>query len=81
MSDSSRPHGLYSLWNSPGQNTVVGSLSLLQGMFPTQGSSPSLPYCSQLSHQGNPKDRVATFNKNFEEMEQVIVRKIKYKNI
>ena len=30
-SDSLRPHGLYSLWNSPGQNTRVGSLSLLQG--------------------------------------------------
>ena len=30
---------LYNLWNSPGQNTGVGSLSLLQGMSPTQGSS------------------------------------------
>ena len=31
------PHGLYSLWNSPGQNPGVGSLSLLHGIFPTQG--------------------------------------------
>ena len=31
MSDSLRPHGLYSPWNSPGQNTGVGSFSLLQG--------------------------------------------------
>ena len=30
------PHGLYSPWYSPGQNTGVGSLSLLQGIFPTQ---------------------------------------------
>ena len=30
------PHGLCSPWNSPGQNTGVGSLSLLQGIFPTQ---------------------------------------------
>ena len=37
MSDSLRPHGLYSPWNSPGYNTGVGSLSLLQGIFPTQG--------------------------------------------
>ena len=37
MSDSFRPHGLHSPWNSPGQNTGVGSLSLLQGIFPTQG--------------------------------------------
>ena len=32
-----RSHGLYSPWNSPGQDTGVGSLSLLQGIFPTQG--------------------------------------------
>ena len=35
-SDSLWPHGLYSPWNSPGQNTGEGSLSLLQGIFPTQ---------------------------------------------
>jgi len=34
MSDSLGPHGLYSPWNSPGQNTGVGGLSLLQGIFP-----------------------------------------------
>ena len=38
-------HGLYSPWNSPGQNTGVGSLFLLQGIFPTQGSNPGLPHC------------------------------------
>ena len=38
MFDSLRPHGLYSPWNSPGQNTGVGSISLLQGIIPTQGS-------------------------------------------
>ena len=37
-------YGLYP-WNSPGQNTGVGSLSLLQGTFPTQGSKPGLPHC------------------------------------
>ena len=36
------PHGLYSPWNSPGQNIGMGSLSLLQGIFPTQGSNPGL---------------------------------------
>ena len=40
MSDSLQLHGLYSPWNSPGQNTGVGSLSLVQGIFPTQGSNP-----------------------------------------
>ena len=59
MSDYLWPHGLYSLWNSPGQNTGVGSLSLLQGIFPTQGLNPGLPHCRrilyQLSHKGSPR--------------------------
>ena len=49
----------YSPWNSPGQNTRVGSLSFLQGISPTQGSNPGLPHCRQilcqLSHQGSPE--------------------------
>ena len=44
--------------NSPGQNTGMGSLSLLQGIFPTQGSNPGLLHCTwilyQLSHKGSP---------------------------
>ena len=59
VSDSLRPHGLYSPWNSPGQNTGVGSLSLLQDIFPTQGSNPGLLHCRQilyqLSHKGSPR--------------------------
>ena len=51
MSDSLWPHGLYSPWNSPGQNTGVGSLSCLQGIFPTQGSNPSLPHCRRIPYQ------------------------------
>ena len=58
MSDALQPHGLHSPWNSPGQNTGVGSLSLLQGIFPTQGSNSGLLHCRQilyqLSHQGSP---------------------------
>ena len=53
------PMGLYSPWNSPGQNTEVGSLSLLQGILPTQVSNPGLPYCRRilyhLSHKGSPR--------------------------
>ena len=41
MSDSLWPHALYSPWNSPGQNTGEVSLSVLQGIFPTQGLNPS----------------------------------------
>ena len=51
VSDSLRSHGLYSPWNSPGQNTGVGSCSLLQGIFPTQGSNPGLPHCRQILYQ------------------------------
>ena len=62
MSDSLRPHGLQPTrllcpWNNPGQNTGVGCHSLLQGIFPTQGSNPGLPHCRQtlysLNHQGS----------------------------
>ena len=57
MSDSLQP--LYSPWSSLGHNTGVGSLSLLQGIFPTQGSNPGLLHCRwilyQLSHKGSPR--------------------------
>ena len=55
MSDSLRPHGLYSPWISPGQNTGVASLSLLQGIFPTQGSNPGLPHGRQILYHLSPK--------------------------
>ena len=59
MSDSLWPHGLYCPWNSPGQNTGVGSYSIFQGNFSTQGLNPGLLHCRQilyqLSHQGSPR--------------------------
>ena len=52
------PNGLYSPWNSPGQNAGLGSLSLLQGIFPAQELNPGLPHSRQilyqLSHQESP---------------------------
>ena len=57
------PRTIYSPWNSPCQNTGVGSRSLLQ-IFPTQGSNPGLLHCrrilSQLSYQGSPIWRFLT---------------------
>ena len=45
--------------NSPGQNTGVGRLSLLQGIFPTHRSNPGLPHrrqiLYQLSHKRSPR--------------------------
>ena len=58
VSNSLWPQWLYSSWNSPGHNTGVGSLSLLQGIFPTQQSNPGFLHCRnilyQLSHKGLP---------------------------
>ena len=53
------PTRLLCPWNSADYNTGVGSYSLLQGIFSTQGSNPGLLHCRQilyhLSHQGNPQ--------------------------
>ena len=63
VSDSLQTSGLYPARllcprNSPDKNTGVDSRSLLQGIFPTQGSNPGLPHCRWtlycLNHQGNP---------------------------
>ena len=58
MSDSLRPHGLYSPWNSLGHNTGVASLALLQWISPTQELNQGLLHCRrilyQLSYQGSP---------------------------
>ena len=51
VSDSFKPHGLYSLWNSPGQITGVGILSLLQGILPTQELNLGLLHCRQILYQ------------------------------
>ena len=62
MSDSLQPQRLYRTWNSPGQNIGVGSLSLLQEIFPTQGLNWGLLHCRQiiyqLNYQGSPLSRV-----------------------
>ena len=60
VSDFLRPIDYtHSPWNSLGQSTGVGSLSLLQEIFPMQGLNPSLHHCRQilyhLSHKGSPR--------------------------
>ena len=60
VSDSLRPHGLYSPWNSPGQNTGVGSLSLSPGDLPNPGIEPRFPALQAdslpVELQGKPKN-------------------------
>ena len=51
LSNSLPLYGLYSPWNSSGPNTGMRSRSLLQGMFPTQGSNSGLPHCRQILYQ------------------------------
>ena len=51
MFDSLQSLGLYSAWDSPGQNTGVGSCSLLQGIFPTKGSNPGLTHWRQILYK------------------------------
>ena len=66
MCDSLRPHGLYSPYNSPGQNTGVDSCSLFQGIFPTQGLNRGLLYCRrivyQLKYQGSLDSHLITLH-------------------
>ena len=47
---------LCSPWDSPGQSTGVRSLSLLQGVFRTQGSNPGLPHCRRILYQPSHKE-------------------------
>ena len=60
MSNSLRPQGLYTLWNSLAQNIGVGSLSLLQEIFPTQGLNSGLPHCRQILYQLSYKENPRT---------------------
>ena len=53
MYNSLRPHGLYSLWSSLGQNTGVDSLSLMQWIVPTQESNQGLLHYEQILYQLN----------------------------
>ena len=60
----------YNPWNSPGQNAGIGSLSLLQGIFPIQALNPGLPHCRwipyQLRHKGSPIERLFAIAKSLQ---------------
>ena len=60
-----RPHGLYSPWNIPGQNTGMGSLSLLQGIFRTRGWSPGLLHCRRILYQVSHKESPLNFGNSW----------------
>ena len=60
VSDSLRPHGLYSAWNSLGRNTGVGSLALLQGDLPNPGIKPKSPELQADSSPAEPSVQVTS---------------------
>ena len=65
------------------KNTVVGSLSLLQWIFPTQESNWGLLHCRQilyqLSYEGSPRDQNLKYNLDLLQIALSLVEKI-YKN-
>ena len=65
VSDSLWLQELYSPRNSPSQNTGVGSLSLLQGIFPIQGLNPGPPHWGQILCQLSHKERHMVKNWHF----------------
>ena len=62
VSNCLQPHGLYSPWNSPGQNIGAGSLSLLQRIFQTQGFNPVLPHCRQILLPAEPNSAIFSWH-------------------
>ena len=76
VSASLRLRGLYSPWDSPGQNTGVGSLPLLQGIFPSQGLNPGLLHgrwiLNHLSHQRRRQDPLKRDKGSFDDITHVV---------
>ena len=69
-----QPARLLSPWDSPDQNTGVGSHSLLQGIFLTQGSNPGLLHCGQiLYHQSHQEEQIS----KYKSIEKILGRLIK----
>ena len=64
ISESLLPHGLYSPWNSPGQNTGVGRLSLLQWNLPNPGIKPRSPALQVDSLPAEPPQKPAEESSN-----------------
>ena len=61
VSDSLRPHGLQPArllcpWDSSGKITGIGCHTLLQGIFPTQGSNPAFPHCRRILYRLSPQE-------------------------
>jgi len=80
VSNSLQPHGIYSPQDSPGLNTRVGSFSLLQEIFQTQGLNLRLLPCRwilyQLRHKGSPKINEVAIEKLCEKQFRMMIVKM-----
>ena len=76
VSDSLRPHGLHSSRNSLVQHTGVSSLSLLQGIFPTQRLNPGLLHCRQILYQLSHKERMSCIQMTEKELKYWVGQKV-----
>ena len=78
VSNSLWPHGLYSPWISPSQNTGVGDHPLLQEIFPTKGSNPGLSHCKRILYQAEPprkaKEMFTAWQRSVNLEEEALVR-------
>ena len=55
----------WTIVHDPDKNTGVGNRSLLQGIFPTQGLNPGLPYCRQILYQLSHREATSQIMANF----------------
>ena len=75
MSDSLQPHGLYSPWNSLGQNTGVNSLSLLQGNLSNPGIEPRSSTLQADSLPAEPQGKSEDIKKRWQEYTEELYKK------
>ena len=75
MSDSLQPHGLYSPWNSLGQNTGVNSLSPLQGNLSNPGIEPRSSTLQADSLPAEPQGKSEDIKKRWQEYTEELYKK------
>ena len=81
MSGSLQPHRLYNPWNSPGQNSGVGSRSRLQGILPTQGLNTGLLHCRRILYQLSRHLYISYFSIIFFSLKSTCVSKLSFLNV
>ena len=73
MANSLWTYRLYSPWNSPGQNTGIGSCSFLQGIFPIQGLNPGLQHCRQILYQLSHREAQEYWSSSLSLLQQIFL--------